>query len=163
MGVQLAKWKGARVVGTASAANADFLRQLGVDELFDYKTGQFEDKARGVDLVFDTAGGETLARSFAVVRKGGRLVTIAGWPTAEEGRKFGIEVAGISVRRRRHFRSLASLIKPDVRMPVGSERPLLLPLFFFVLLLRTENQGHRGFVRLLVQLHFGFCVAQVFE
>lgn len=63
MAVQLAKAKGAYVIGTASARNADFLRQLGVDEVIDYQTTHFEDAVRDVDVVFDTVGGETQERS----------------------------------------------------------------------------------------------------
>jgi NADPH:quinone reductase-like Zn-dependent oxidoreductase len=98
VGVELAKWKGARVIGTASAANLEYLRELGVDEIIDYKTARFEDNVRDVDLVFDTIGGETLARSFAVVRKGGRLVSVAGHPSEEEARRFGIQVVGTALQ-----------------------------------------------------------------
>src|SRR5206468_1022255 len=62
--VQLARWRGARVTGTASAANLDFVRRLGADEVIDYRTERFEDVVRDVDVVFDTVGGETLERSW---------------------------------------------------------------------------------------------------
>jgi len=75
--VQLARWRGAKVCATASAKNLDFVRELGADEVVDYKTGRFEDVARDMDLVFDAAGGDTLSRSWAVLRPGGRMVTIA--------------------------------------------------------------------------------------
>ena len=58
--VQLARWRGARVTGTASAANLDFVRGLGADEVIDYRAERFEDVVRDVDVVFDTVGGETL-------------------------------------------------------------------------------------------------------
>ena len=63
--VQLARWRGARVTGTASAANLDFVRSLGADEVIDYRAERFEDVVRDVDVVFDTVGGETLERSWA--------------------------------------------------------------------------------------------------
>jgi NADPH:quinone reductase-like Zn-dependent oxidoreductase len=75
--VQLARWRGARVTATASAANRDFVRGLGADEVIDYRAERFEDRARGVDVVFDTVGGETLERSWGVLGPGGRLVTVA--------------------------------------------------------------------------------------
>ena len=84
--VQLARWRGARVIGTASAANLDFVRSLGADEVIDYRAERFEDVARDVDVVFDTVGGETLERSWGVLKPGGRLVTIAasGEQTTDE-------------------------------------------------------------------------------
>jgi NADPH:quinone reductase-like Zn-dependent oxidoreductase len=75
--VQLARWRGARVIGTASAHNRDFVRGLGADEVIDYRATRFEDAVRDVDVVFDKVGGETLARSWGVLRPGGRLVTVA--------------------------------------------------------------------------------------
>jgi NADPH:quinone reductase-like Zn-dependent oxidoreductase len=80
MAVQLAKAKGAHVIGTASARNADFLRELGVDEVIDYQTTKFEDVVRNVDVVFDTIGGETQARSFGVLKQGGVLVSAVSPP-----------------------------------------------------------------------------------
>jgi NADPH:quinone reductase-like Zn-dependent oxidoreductase len=85
-GVQLARWRGARVTGTASAANLDFVRSLGADEVIDYRAERFEDVVRDVDVVFDTVGGETLERSWGVLKPGGRLVTVAasGEQTTDE-------------------------------------------------------------------------------
>jgi NADPH:quinone reductase-like Zn-dependent oxidoreductase len=74
--VQLAHWRGAYVVATASTSNVDFVRQLGADEVIDYKTAPFEAHARDIDVVFDTVGGETLDRSWSVLRPKGRLTTI---------------------------------------------------------------------------------------
>jgi len=93
--VQLAKWKGAHVIGTASGRNQSFLRELGVDEPIDYEKMQFEDLFRDVDVVFDTMGGDTLKRSWKVLKKGGFLVSIAGMPSAEEAAKFGVRQAHV--------------------------------------------------------------------
>jgi NADPH:quinone reductase-like Zn-dependent oxidoreductase len=76
--VQMAKARGAHVIATASARNHDYLRGLGADQVIDYTTTRFEDAVRDVDVVVDTVGGETLARSPAVLRDGGRLVTLVG-------------------------------------------------------------------------------------
>jgi NADPH:quinone reductase-like Zn-dependent oxidoreductase len=74
--VQIARWRGASVTGTASRANLDLVRELGAVEVIDYQTTRFEDVVRDFDLVFDTVGGETLTRSWGVLKPGGRLVTI---------------------------------------------------------------------------------------
>jgi NADPH:quinone reductase-like Zn-dependent oxidoreductase len=76
--VQMAKARGATVIATASARNHDYLRGLGADQVIDYTAVKFEDVVRDVDVVVDTVGGETLARSPAVLRDGGRLVTLVG-------------------------------------------------------------------------------------
>ena len=80
--VQIAKAAGARVIGTASANNHEFLRSLGADQVIDYKTQKFEDVVRNVDVVLNTADADTNTRSMAVVRKGGVLVSIVGPPDA---------------------------------------------------------------------------------
>jgi NADPH:quinone reductase-like Zn-dependent oxidoreductase len=82
--VQLAKWKGAHVIGTASGQNHDLLRELGADETIDYTTQRFEDAAREVDVVLDTIAGETQDRSWQVLKKGGTLVSILKRPSPEK-------------------------------------------------------------------------------
>ena len=81
--VQIAKAAGARVIGTASPNNHEFLRSLGVDQVIDYKSQKFEDLVKNVDLVLNTADAETTARSISVVRPGGTLVSIVGPPNPE--------------------------------------------------------------------------------
>lgn len=75
--VQLARWRGVHVIGTASAHNLEFVRELGADEVIDYRATRFEDIVRDIDAVLDTVGGETLNRSWGVLKSGGKLVTIA--------------------------------------------------------------------------------------
>lgn len=75
--VQLAKQRGATVIATVSAHNLAFARELGADVVVDHRTQRFEDFAAAVDVVFDTVGGETLERSWGLLRPGGRAVTIA--------------------------------------------------------------------------------------
>jgi NADPH:quinone reductase-like Zn-dependent oxidoreductase len=77
LAVQLAHWRGGRVAATAAADNLDFVRSLGAEEVIDYRADRFEDVVRHVDVVFDTVGGETLERSWSVLKPGGRLVTVA--------------------------------------------------------------------------------------
>jgi len=74
--VQLARWKGASVIGTCSGRNAEFVRALGAEEVIDYAATRFEDAVRDVDVVFDTMGGDVQRRSFRVLRRGGVLVSI---------------------------------------------------------------------------------------
>jgi NADPH:quinone reductase-like Zn-dependent oxidoreductase len=93
--VQLAKWKGAYVIGTASEENQSFLRELGVDEPIDYESTPFEDSVRDVDVVFDTIGGDTQTRSWKVLKKGGILVSIVAPPSAEAAAKSGVRQAFI--------------------------------------------------------------------
>jgi NADPH:quinone reductase-like Zn-dependent oxidoreductase len=93
---QLAKAKGAHVIGTASAVNLDFVRSLGV-EAIDYDAAPFESVVHDVDVVIDTVGGEVLQRSWDVLKPGGLLVSIAGRATEEEAKAKGKRF--ISARR----------------------------------------------------------------
>ncbi len=84
--VQFAHIRGARIITTVAAQDIDFVKGLGADEAIDYKTTRFEEVVRDVDVVFDGVGGETLERSWDVLKPGGRMVTIAadGEFTADE-------------------------------------------------------------------------------
>jgi NADPH:quinone reductase-like Zn-dependent oxidoreductase len=88
--VQLARWKGARVTSTASAANADFVRSLGAEQVIDYHTTRFEDVVRDVDAVIDTVGGDVLERSLSVIKPGGILVTVVGMVDPEAAQSRGV-------------------------------------------------------------------------
>jgi NADPH:quinone reductase-like Zn-dependent oxidoreductase len=88
--LQLAKLRGAYVIGTASERNRDFLHELGADEVIDYQNTRFEDVVHDVDMVFDTMGGDTQQRSWQVLRKGGVLVSILGPPPAEPAEAHGV-------------------------------------------------------------------------
>ncbi|HTH50117.1 MAG TPA: NADP-dependent oxidoreductase [Candidatus Limnocylindria bacterium] len=76
--VQLARGCGAHVIATASAGNLDFVHSLGADEVIDHRAARFEDAVADVDVVFDAVGGETLERSWSVLRPDGRIATIVG-------------------------------------------------------------------------------------
>ena len=88
--VQLAKWKGAQVIGTASTANLEFVRGLGADTVVDYTTTPVESVVQEVDLVLDGVGGETLLSSLATIRRGGTLISIAGLPPQEQAQARGV-------------------------------------------------------------------------
>jgi len=98
LAVQLAKWKGAHVIGTASKLGQDFLMELGADEAIDYQATRFEEAVRDLDVVMDTIGGDTLQRSWQVLRKGGFLVSIAALPSAEVAATHGVRQAFVVLR-----------------------------------------------------------------
>jgi len=75
--VQLAREWGAYIIATASARNRDFVKQLGANEFIDYTSQHFDELTGDIDIVFDSVGGDTFARSFRVIKPGGRVVTIA--------------------------------------------------------------------------------------
>ncbi|MDU0347579.1 NADP-dependent oxidoreductase, partial [Actinomyces sp. MRS3W] len=124
--VQLAKHLGAAVVTTASKTNADFVRELGADEVIDYRSEDFVEKLAGnpVDLVLDTQGGRTTMRSLEVLRPGGLVVGIAGTPDPQMADQAGaplpvkLALFGLSARLRRRARQLGVayrflFIEPD--------------------------------------------------
>ena len=96
--VQLAKWKGAHVIGTASQRNQSLLRELGVDEPIDYQNTHFDDVVHDVDAVLDTVGGDTQHRSWRVLKKGGILVSILSPPSEEEAAKHGARTGYVFVQ-----------------------------------------------------------------
>jgi NADPH:quinone reductase-like Zn-dependent oxidoreductase len=95
--VQLAKAKGVYVIGTSSARNAEFVRELGVDEFIDYQATQFETVVHDVDVVLDTIGGDTQVRSFGVLRKDGFLVSIVEPPSEQLAAQHGVRSKMVGV------------------------------------------------------------------
>ena len=127
MAVQIAKARGAHVVTTASARNHEFVKSIGADEAIDYRNVKFEEAVRDIDLVIDTVGGDTLQRSPAVLRDGGRLVSIAGGPPPEcrSGRIECPEDAGDADGGALALRELAALIEAGkLKIHVDESFPL---------------------------------------
>lgn len=89
--VELAKWKGATVYATASTENVGAVKDLGADQVIDYRKERFEEILKDIDLVLDTAGGETTDRSFAVLKKGGVLISTANFPSKEKAEALGVK------------------------------------------------------------------------
>lgn len=85
--IQLAKWLGAEVTTTASPRGKALVERLGADVVIDYTTQPFEEHVRDMDGVFDLLGGETLKKSFGVLKPGGTVVSIAGLPEPETARR----------------------------------------------------------------------------
>lgn len=128
--VQLAKWKGARVIGTASAVNHDYVRSLGADEVIDYTQTDFAEAVRslapkGVDVVYDTVGEQTQVRSIPLVRKGGVLVTILA-PTEQAQSAKGIRLEYVFVAPNAgQLKKLADLAdEKKLRTHIAAELPL---------------------------------------
>jgi NADPH:quinone reductase-like Zn-dependent oxidoreductase len=122
--VQLARGIGAYVIATASEHNLEFARGLGADEVIDYRARPFEDAATGVDVVFDTVGGDTLARSWPILRPGGRMVTIAA--DAEHTSEQRVKDAFFIVEpNREQLSRIARMIDAgELRPVVGAAFPL---------------------------------------
>jgi alcohol dehydrogenase len=104
--LQLARWKGARVITTASERNRERCLALGADTVIDYRSTRFDDSLRDVDVVLDTQGGDTLLRSIAITRPGGHVISITALPTPEVARAWGMKppltwILGFLTRRER--------------------------------------------------------------
>lgn len=93
--VQLAHMRGAKVIGTASQ-NIEFLKELNVEQAIDYSNVAFEDVVKDVDVVFDLVGGETLERSWKVLKPGGILVSAAQPPSQETAGAHGVRAAHVA-------------------------------------------------------------------
>lgn len=85
--IQMAKQMGAYVATTASDAGYALVKSLGADEIINYKTERFQDRLSHYDAVLDTLGGEALLHSFAIVKPGGRIVSVSGLPNARFARE----------------------------------------------------------------------------
>ncbi len=127
LAIQLAKQAGATVYTTARAVNHDYVRSLGADAAIDYAKESFVDalkkrEADGIDVVFDTIGGHVQQRSYKVLRKGGRLVSIISIPDPEEARRFDVRTAFVFVSPDgKQLRRIAALIESGAVRPPDFE------------------------------------------
>ncbi|WP_037671314.1 NADP-dependent oxidoreductase [Streptomyces griseus] len=119
--VQIAKARGAYVIGTASAGKHDFLRELGVDEAIDYRETDFEEAVKDVDVVLDTIGGDYAVRSLRVLRPGGVVVSILPVGSEEfprEAARLGVRAVRILVDAdRAGMRAIAELVEAGTLRP----------------------------------------------
>jgi NADPH:quinone reductase-like Zn-dependent oxidoreductase len=125
--VQLGHWKGAYVIATASAANVDFVRSLGADQVIDYTSIKVEDAVHDVDVVLDTVGGEVTARSWSVLKPGGILVMVVGAPDARTAEARGVLTSGVGhpAETRPILEELGRLVASgDVKPQIGQVFPL---------------------------------------
>ena len=125
--IQLAKKLDAYVATTASTNDKQFVEMLGADEVIDYKTQTFEDMIHDYDAVFDTVGGETYARSFRVLTKGGIIVSMLEQPNSELMRQFGVKaIFQFTQVNRERLTKLAELVdqKNNIDIHVDKTFPL---------------------------------------
>jgi NADPH:quinone reductase-like Zn-dependent oxidoreductase len=118
--VQVAHWAGAHVLATASTGKQDLLRRLGADEAIDYTASRFEDVAQRVDVVLDTIGGETLERSWGVLKPGGVLVSLVEPPAQERATSQGVRAVFFQARPNR-----AQLTRIGALIDAGYIQPLI--------------------------------------
>jgi NADPH:quinone reductase-like Zn-dependent oxidoreductase len=140
--VQLAKWKGARVIGTASAGNERFLKELGADEVIDYRTTPFQEAVHDVDVVFDPIGGDTQHRSWKVLKKGGILVATLGISSPEAAAEHGVRGEGVMVGPdNTQLALIAALID------AGNLKPFVSAVFPLAEAARAHELSQTGHVR----------------
>jgi NADPH:quinone reductase-like Zn-dependent oxidoreductase len=137
--VQFAHWRGAHVIGTASQKNHQFLRELGAEDVLDYISSHFEDEVRDADVVLDTVGGDTLERSWRVLRKDGYLVTVAGDVSEEKAKTFGVNAASILVQPNR-----AQLIEIANLIDSGTVRPVVEAIYPLAQARQAYERGLQG-------------------
>jgi NADPH:quinone reductase-like Zn-dependent oxidoreductase len=127
--VQLARWKGAHVTGTASANNHEYVRSLGAESVIDYQTQPAEAVVHDMDVVIDTVGGETGVRALQTLRPGGIYVTIAGQAPQEQAQKLGVKAEGVGAsdqaQNGKILREITSLIESGkIQIKVTNVFPL---------------------------------------
>ncbi|WP_437515714.1 NADP-dependent oxidoreductase [Sorangium sp. So ce1099] len=124
--VQLARGVRARVIATASARDRDFVRRLGADIVVDYRSERFEDAATDVDAVIDLVGGDAQARSFAVLKPRGLLVSAVSNPDQEEAARRGVRASFflVDVTTAHLDRIAAMLDAGELSTDIGAVLPL---------------------------------------
>lgn len=141
--VQLAKWKGAYVIGTASDHNESFLREIGVDEFINYKATRFETVVRDADVVLEAVNrdirverrrGETLERSWGVLKKGGVLISICDTSVSKTAAPYGVR--GKYIRTQANTKQLTEIAK---LVDAGHVKPFINT----VLPLKEARQAHK--------------------
>lgn len=127
LAVQVAKWKGARVIAVASGRHESFLRELGADEFIDYQKNAPEEVVHDLDLVLDTLGTNTTGRFLRTLKQGGALFPVfLGFSDAEEAAKRGITVSMTQVRSNgKQLAELGRLLDAGtIRVAIDSTFPL---------------------------------------
>jgi NADPH:quinone reductase-like Zn-dependent oxidoreductase len=141
--VQLARLAGAHVIATASTRNSDFLRELGASAVIDYTTTRFEEVVHGVDLVFDTVGGDTLQRSWQVVKPGGVLLSVVSpRPSFAEARGYGVRPVWFIVEPNRE-----QLVQIGDLIAEGKVRPIIDTVLPLSQARQAYEQGAKGHTR----------------
>lgn len=140
--VQLAKWKGAYVIGTASSANIDFLKRLGADEVIDYKMEDFETALSDVDLVLDTIGGETQLKSLTILKAGGRVITTLMPEFVAEAKAKNVHLIGFTAQSiPDQLAEMATLIDS------GKVKPIIEKVLPFTSARQAQAESEQGHTR----------------
>lgn len=126
LAVQLSRRGGARTIGTGSSRNRDFVLGLGAEEYVDYTQQDVAEAASGVDLAFDTVGGETTESLLPTLGEGGILITIAGAPPEEAARERGLraELLVMSPTSEQLARIADLVATDDLRVEIAEALPL---------------------------------------
>jgi NADPH:quinone reductase-like Zn-dependent oxidoreductase len=124
--VQLARRAGVRAIGTAATDDLPFVRNLGANTVIDYRTQRFEQEIRDADAVIDLVGGDTQARSFQLLRRGGKLISTVSPPDQHLAQSHGVEAAFFLVNvTSRYLAEIAGLVDGgQLRTHVGAVLPL---------------------------------------
>jgi NADPH:quinone reductase-like Zn-dependent oxidoreductase len=145
--VQLARWRGANVIGTASANNIDFVRSLGAEAVIDYNATPFETVVRDVDVVIDTVGGDIPDRSWQVLRRGGVFVTIAARLADDAGAKHGVRAMGSGRASADKLQVISELLESkEIKPVVGA-------VFSLADAQKAQELSHTGHGRGRIILH----------
>ncbi len=161
--VQLAKALGAYVATTVSTAKVDLVKELGADEVIDYRTQDFTEILRGYDVVLDSLGGEDLAKSLRVLKPGGQAISVAGPPDPATARELGanpvlrLAITALSAKTRRQAKRLgvtyaflfmkasgAQLRELTPLIDTGKIRPVVDRVFPFEETLQAMEYVERG-------------------
>ena len=123
LAVQLAKWRGAQVIATTSAANRGLVESLGADEVIDYRTTSFKECVSDVDMVFDTIGGQVQEDSWAVLKPGAILVSVISPPSEERAKALGVRAGFVFIQPNAAIlEQLAGLVDSGkIRPVIGAE------------------------------------------
>jgi NADPH:quinone reductase-like Zn-dependent oxidoreductase len=149
--VQLARWAGAHVIATASARNHDFLRELGASVVIDHTITRFEEAVHGVDFVFDTVGGDTLQRSWQVVKPGGVLLSIVSpRPSFAEAKEYDVHPVWFIVQPNRE-----QLVKIGALIDEGKVRPIIDTVLPLAQARQAYEQGAKGHTQGKIVLRVG--------
>jgi NADPH:quinone reductase-like Zn-dependent oxidoreductase len=148
--VQFAKWKGAKVIGTASSNNASFLKELGADRVIDYRTTQFEKVVSELDVVLDPVGGDTQERSWQVLKRAGILVATLGISSPQAASERGVRGEGVRVHPDR-----GQLTQITALIDAGDLKPTVTKVLSLAQAARAHELSETGHVRGKIVLKVG--------
>ena len=140
LAVQIAKHRGTWVSGTCSAANAELVESLGADDVINYQSEPFWEKAKAMDVVFDTIGGQTQEQSWQTLKPGGLLVSVIDPPSEDKARSLGRRGAFVFIQPNAgYLKAMAELIDSGRLKPVVGQ---VFPFNEAKAALRLSQSGH---------------------